>query len=91
MDNLKKQICELIVKRLDLNNVNPEDIDYQVPLFLDYDTTGEGLGLDSVDALELVVGLKEEFGVSVTDEDMYIFENVNTIAEFIYNQKFNNL
>ncbi len=59
MDDLKRQIKEVIVSSLQLEDVKPEDIDDAEPLF------GTGLGLDSIDALELGVALKKKFGVKL--------------------------
>ncbi len=56
MDDLKRQIKEVIVSSLQLEDVKPEDIVDTEPLF------GTGLGLDSIDALELGVALKKKFG-----------------------------
>lgn len=73
-DRLKK----LLVERLKLQ-VDPAQIDDNAPLF------GEGLGLDSIDALELVVGLEQEFGVQVPDEAVgrEAFASINALAEFV--------
>jgi len=57
MDNLKQQIKELIISALELEDIKPGDIIDSEPLFV------EGLGLDSIDALELGVALKKKFGV----------------------------
>ena len=62
-NKLKKQI----VVQLNLNEVNPEDIDTDEPLF------GKGLGLDSIDALELIILLEEKYGVKTIAE--YIIEH----------------
>ena len=77
-DNLKPQIKEAIVRSLRLT-ITPTDIQDEVPLF------GEGLGLDSIDALELVLELERTFGVVITDEQMgnRVLRSVNSIAQFI--------
>lgn len=87
MDDIARKACEMIVNRLELDDLNPEEIDCSAPLFKENGKDNNGLDLDSVDALELVVGLREEFGVTVTDEDMYIFESIDKISEFIKGQK----
>jgi len=81
-EDLQSKIKELIVKRLKLE-VKPEEIDNAAPLF------GTGLGLDSIDALELVVGLEQEFGIKVKDEEVgkEIFTSVNTLAEYVKKKK----
>jgi len=72
LERVKKVLIERL--RLDLQ---PDEIVDDSPLF------GLGLGLDSVDALEIVVGIEQEFGISVTDEDMQAFRSINTIVDFI--------
>jgi acyl carrier protein len=70
------KVKNILVERLKLN-LSPEDIADNSPLF------GLGLQLDSIDALEIVVGIEQEFKISITDEDMQVFRSVNTIADFI--------
>jgi acyl carrier protein len=79
MEELKDRIRKLIVEKLRLENVKPEEIQDEMPLF------GEGLGLDSIDALELVVALEKEFGIKITDEEVgvKVFQNLNALAAFI--------
>lgn len=70
------QLKQLVVDRLDL----PVDVDWitdDQPLF------GRGLELDSVDALELVVGLEFDFNVSVTDDDVDIFGSIGRLADHV--------
>ena len=75
---LRVQIKRLIVDRLKLE-VTPEAIADDQPLF------GEGLGLDSIDALELVLGIEHEFGVKVEDEEMgqEALSSVASLADFV--------
>jgi len=77
-DELKNQIKVAIVRSLKLP-IKPEEILNEVPLF------GEGLGLDSIDALELVLELERSFGVSITDEQTgtKVLRSVDAIADFI--------
>jgi acyl carrier protein len=72
---LKKEIIE----ELSLENMTPEEIDAEAPLF------GEGLGLDSIDVLELVVLLDRNYGIKIqaSKEGPKIFRSVKTIAEYI--------
>jgi acyl carrier protein len=80
MTDLKKQIVEA----LNLKHVKPESINNEDPLFV------EGLGLDSIDALELIVLLQQQYGVKIADaqEGPKIFKSVRTMAEYIKaNQK----
>ena len=77
--NLKKQIVE----QLNLNDVNPEEIATDEPLF------GKGLGLDSIDALELIVLLEEKYGlkISQSEDGPKIFHSVASIAKYITEHK----
>ena len=72
---LKKQIIEV----LNLEEMTPEDIETDSPLF------GEGLGLDSIDALELIVLLEKKYGIRLANpaEGKAIFKSVATIADFV--------
>ena len=62
--SLSGRIKELIVSRLKLDGVRPDEIGDEAPLF------GEGLGLDSIDALELVLAIEQTFGVRIEDEEV---------------------
>ncbi len=75
---LKEQIKDLIIRRLRLE-MSPNDIDDSAALF------GDGLGLDSIDALELVVGLEQEFGISIPDEDVgkEAFASVEALCAYV--------
>ncbi|MBT3173479.1 MAG: acyl carrier protein [Lentimicrobiaceae bacterium] len=75
IDKLKLQIIE----QLNLEDIEPEDIDADEPLF------GTGLGLDSIDALELIVLLEKEYGVKIQNpkDGQKIFYSLKTMAEFI--------
>ncbi len=79
MEELNKQIKEIIVRELKLQGVTPEEIKDDAPLF------EEGLGLDSLDAVELVVLVQKHFGVQIEDMDegQAAFKSVNTLADFI--------
>ena len=76
--SLQDRVRALIVRRLKLE-IPPSDIELDAPLF------GEGLGLDSIDALELVVGLEQEFGIKIPDADVgkKIFASVEAIAAYV--------
>jgi len=76
---IQDRIKRLIVESLNLEGMRPEMIDDQVPLF------GDGLGLDSVDALELVVALEKEFGIKIKSQEIgrEVFSSVSTLSEFI--------
>lgn len=79
MADLKKQIIEA----LNLKHLKPEDIGDEQPLFMD------GLGLDSIDALELIVLLQQKYNVKIDNpqEGPKIFKSVRTIAEYINTHK----
>ncbi|MBP5587376.1 MAG: acyl carrier protein [Treponema sp.] len=84
MDELKQEIKELIISSLELEDVKPEDIKDDEPIF------GKGLGLDSIDALELGVAIKKKFGVKLSAENedsKKHFASVNALAEFISAEK----
>lgn len=82
-----KEIREILkvklIDQLSLEEITPEEIADDMPLF------GEGLGLDSLDAVEIIVLLQRNFEVEVKDaqESREIFKTVNTLAEYIYQQK----
>lgn len=73
------RIKRLIVESLNLEGMRPEMIADEAPLF------GEGLGLDSVDALELVVALEKEFGIRIKSQEIgrEVFSSVSTLSQFI--------
>lgn len=75
--DLKRRIKGVIVDRMNLK-MKPEDVKDDEGLF-----GGTGLGLDSIDALDLVVGIYEEFAVELKDDDMHIFASVDSIAAFL--------
>lgn len=80
MPSLEQEIKELIIAALSLEDVRPEDIDEQAPLFVD------GLGLDSIDALELGLALQKKYGVSISansDETRRHFSSVSALAAFV--------
>ena len=80
MNNLKQKIKELIINVLELEDVKPENIVDSEPLF------GEGLGLDSIDALELGIALKSKFGVKFSAENTdnkKHFASVDALAAYI--------
>jgi len=80
MDELLLKLKKEIIVQLNLEDMKPEDIGNDDPLF------GDGLGLDSIDALELIVLLDQNYGVSIEDPEKKgreIFESVRTMANFI--------
>lgn len=79
MDNLVQQLKTQIIEVLNLEDMTPEDIDAEAPLF------GEGLGLDSIDALELIVLMEREYGIKLSNpaEGKQIFSSVATISDYV--------
>jgi len=82
---LKADLKKLIVETLLLEDTDSQDIDDDAPLF------GEGLGLDSIDALELVVALEKTYRVIIEDEEVgkTAFASVNALAAFVRNKQVN--
>ena len=81
---LENDIKELIIKSLNLEDVKPADINDEDALFED------GLGLDSIDALELGIALKKKYDIELSsdkDENSKYFYSVKTIADFIRSSK----
>jgi acyl carrier protein len=79
MDSLIEQLKKRIIEILNLEDIFPDDIDSSAPLF------GEGLGLDSLDALELVVMLEKDYSIKITDIEVgrKAFASITSMAEFI--------
>ena len=80
LDELKQKLKELVVESLALEDVEPSEIEDDMPLFGD-----EGLGLDSLDAVELVVMLQRNYGLDVKEmqKGIEIFRSINTLAEYV--------
>lgn len=79
MEELIEKLKSEIIEVLNLEDIEPGDIDADAPLF------GEGLGLDSIDALELIVLLEKNYGIKIEDpkDGKKIFFSVRTMAEYI--------
>lgn len=79
MDALVNELKMRIIEALKLVDLKPEDIDADAPLF------GEGLGLDSIDALELMLLLEKNYGIKLKNpaEGKEVFKSVRTMAEYI--------
>lgn len=79
MEELEKQLKQQIIEVLNLEDMSPEDIEGDAPLF------GDGLGLDSIDALELIVLLEKHYGIKLSDpsEGKAIFKSIHTMADYV--------
>lgn len=80
MEELEHEIKQLIIDSLRLEDVKPADLKSEAPLF------AEGLGLDSIDALELAVVIRRKYGVRTTADDREnakIFANVKSLAAYV--------
>jgi len=80
MSDIEYEVKKMIIESLKLEDITPEDINSEEPLF------GEGLGLDSIDALELGVAIRQRFGIrleTVGEEVKASFANVRSLARFI--------
>ena len=79
MEELIKELKEEIIEALNLEEITPEDIDENDALF------GDGLGLDSIDALELIVLLDKKYGIKLANpaEGKAIFKSIATIADYV--------
>ena len=79
MEELKQQLKEQIIEVLNLEDINVADISDSEALF------GDGLGLDSIDALELIVLLDKTYGIKIADpkQGKEIFMSIQTLAEFV--------
>jgi acyl carrier protein len=83
MSDLKKDIKELIITSLNLSDVTPDQIVDDAPLFQ------EGLGLDSIDALELAVAIERKYKVTIPDEAVgkKVFSSVTALAQYVGEQR----
>ena len=84
MDALEQELKELIIEALSLEDITADEIDSSEPLF------GDGLGLDSIDALELGVVLRKKYNIkiaSVTDDVKAHFASIHNLALFIASEQ----
>ena len=84
MSSLENELKQLIIESLDLEDIGVDDIDSREPLF------NEGLGLDSIDALELGLAIRKKYNVRIDAEQndvVKIFASVAALAEFIESER----
>ena len=84
MENLEREITLLIIESLHLDGVTVDGIDPTAPLF------GEGLGLDSIDALEIAMEVRKRYGVRTTADDVRnreIFSSVRSLAGYVADKR----
>jgi len=77
---LEKELAHLIVETLVLEDIKPDDIDPEAPLF------GEGLGLDSIDALEMAMAISKKYGVKLrsdSKENTEIFKSLRSLSQYV--------
>ena len=82
---LKLEIKKLIMTTLNITDIDPEEVDDELPLF----GGGNKLTLDSVDALELIMAVQRTYQVRIADQNLarYTLRSINSIAEFIKTEK----
>lgn len=83
MEELILELKKKIIVALNLEEMTPDDIDADEALF------GDGLGLDSIDALELIVLMEKDYGIKLANpaEGKAIFKSIRTIAEYVSNHR----
>lgn len=83
MEQLKNQLKEQIIEALNLEDITPADIENAAPLF------GEGLGLDSIDALEILMILDKQYGIkfATKDESKQALASIDALADYVMAHK----
>lgn len=84
MNTLERELAQLIIDTLNLEDLGPDDIGAEQPLF------GDGLGLDSVDALELALALQKRYGITIASDDRNArehFASVGRLAAYVARQR----
>ena len=79
MDNFKNTLKQQIIEALNLQGMQPGELEDDAPLF------GEGLGLDSIDSLELMVLMERQYGIKLEDaeEGKRVLQSINAMADYI--------
>ena len=85
LQRIKKEVKEVIIDALNIKNVNPDEIDDSAPLF----APGNAFGLDSVDAIDIIMRMQSHFNVRIGDQNLArdVLESVDTLASFILKEK----
>jgi len=83
MEQTIQKLKEDLIEHLNLEDLNPEDIDLDEPLF------GDGLGLDSIDALEIIVLVERNYGIKIKDQEtgQEAMKSLRSLAQFIKDNK----
>lgn len=82
---IKQEVKEVIIKALNIKNIEPYKIDDSAPLF----APGNAFGLDSVDAIDLIMRIQSHFNVRIDDQNQArdVLESIDTLADFIVRQR----
>lgn len=87
LQQIKTEVKEVIIKTLNINKIKPEDVDDSASLL----GPGNAFGLDSVDAIDIVMTVQKHFNVRIADQNLArdVLESVDSIAEFIQRERNN--
>lgn len=87
IEQIKTEVKEVIIKTLNINKINPEDVDDSAPLF----APDNAFGLDSVDAIDIIMTVQKHFNVRIADQNLArdVLESIDTLAAFILREKNN--
>jgi acyl carrier protein len=82
---IKQEVKEVIIKALNIKNIEPDKIDDSAPLF----APGNAFGLDSVDAIDIIMRVQSHFNVRIDDQNQArdVLESIDTLAAFIVRQR----
>jgi acyl carrier protein len=80
---LEEEIRDLIIDKLNIDYISKEEVDFDAPIFSSFDGDKSGLGLDSVDVLEILAALRGKYGIEIKNNAFDIFKNIRSIADFV--------
>jgi acyl carrier protein len=85
IQQIKQEVKEVIIKALNIKNIEPDKIDDSAPLF----APGNAFGLDSVDAIDIIMRIQSHFNVRIDDQNQArdVLESIDTLAAFIVRQR----